>query len=787
MSLCERLAPTHEAKSRETWLPPEQSGEPALQLRYEGGQATAAFALTLTGVERRTDRPLESWWPVLEEGQRLEIVYRTEADRLHCLLRGYSQSPTAEIAVTTARGLWRNLDIDLRRGQSAYRFAPSGDPADVAVGSRMTAPPRWLVVPQPQRWRMAVVRRSIGYVSTETSSWSGLQVAHPPLQRAMHFNALTALPAYGQSLEIRIVLRPFRWLAAQRTVLQTALREAEILGQVCAVADRQPVTEVKLLEALRQELTVWLQCPQGWRVQYLITAQEPVPSALVDQLCAELLHGRPYQLGRLPTEAAWPNDLDLSNVIIAKANGLPPLLPTPRRLLKQGTPLHYGYAPPLLPVEGVVLGQTRGGHQPRPVHFTPSDRARHCSVLGATGTGKSTLLYNLLAQDIAAGAGVCLIDPHGDLYQQVLAAVPPHRCKDVILIEPGHPDRAVGINFLECTGPHPQVRMNFITNELIRIFDRLYDLHLTGGPVFEQYMRNALLLVMDNEIMDGTLMDIPWLFENANYRKHLLKYCRNEYTVSFWRDQAEKAGGEISLSNMGPYITSKLNQFTSNALLRPIIGQGHNTVDFRACMDEGRIVLVHLPKGLLGHMDTQLLGMLIIGKFFDAALQRYTTPEAQRRPFHLYIDEAHHFTTSSVVNLLAEARKYGLYLTLANQNLTQLGHGLMDAILGNVGSLLLFRLGVRDAEQMAAYVKPELRERDLQDLPDRQVVARMLMLGAPSRPFVFSTQPPYSPPDYSPAEREQAQAELTWSRLHYTRSIQEVENALFERRRLSLG
>lgn len=262
--------------------------------------------------------------------------------------------------------------------------------------------------------------------------------------------------------------------------------------------------------------------------------------------------------------------------------------------------MHYGDAPALLPAEGVLLGQVGAGRPPRPVRFTPADRTRHCYILGATGTGKSTLLYNLLVQDIEAGVGVCLLDPHGDLYRQVLAAVPPHRLKDVILVEPGDAERAVGINFLECGGPHPQVRMNFITNELIRIFHRLYDLTITGGLIFEQYMRNALLLVMDNEIAGGTLMDVPLLFEDERYRKELLEHCRNPYTVNFWRKQAEPASGDSSLKNMAPYITSKLNQFTSNALLRPIIGQARSTVDFRACLDEGRICWSICPRGCWG-------------------------------------------------------------------------------------------------------------------------------------------------------------------------------------------
>jgi Type IV secretion-system coupling protein DNA-binding domain len=332
--------------------------------------------------------------------------------------------------------------------------------------------------------------------------------------------------------------------------------------------------------------------------------------------------------------------------------------------------------------------------------------AEHIDVhLGATGTGKSSLLHSMLMQDIEGGAGVYLLDPHGNLYHEVCEVVPPRRINDVILIEPADVERAVGLNFLEYHGPYPQAEMNFIANELIRIFDRLYDLRQTGGPMFELYMRNALFLVMDNDIEGGTLMDIPLLFEDDKYRSRRIEHCRNPHTVGFWRGQAERAGGETSLKNMAPYITSKLNQFTCNGLLRPIIGQPQSTVTFRECMDRGRIVLVNLSKGRLGEFDTRLLGMLVIGKLFQAALQRVDVPASKRRPFFLYVDEVQNFTTDTVGHLFAEARKFGLCLTLANQTLGQVGGGgyhpnLIETILGNVGSLILFRLRAPDAEKL---------------------------------------------------------------------------------------
>jgi hypothetical protein len=422
------------------------------------------------------------------------------------------------------------------------------------------------------------------------------------------------------------------------------------------------------------------------------------------------------------------------------------------------------------------------GRSTEAVRFAPADRSRHCYVCGATGTGKSTLLYNLIAQDIESGEGVCLIDPHGDLFDQVLASIPAHRQDDVMIVDPCDPEYAVGLNFLECSGPNRAQQMNFVSNEFIKIFDRLYDLKITGGPVFEQYMRSALLLVMDNTIEGGTLLDVLGLFEDAAYRKRLIESSKNPHVASFWRQIAERGVGETSLASLAPYVTSKLNQFTCNALIRPIIGQPTTTIDLRAAMDQGRILLVKLSTGLLGELDTQLLGMLLLGKIYAAAMGRATMPPPDRRPFNIYVDEFQQFTTDTVAFMLSGARKFGLRLTLANQNLSQLlanigKQNVLEAVLGNCGTLLCFRLGVADADRLDAYTRPELTSRDLQELPDFQAATRLLVRNAPTRPFVLSTLPARSV-----AGTVDSQAIVEQSRLRYAKPIAEVEQAIIDRR-----
>jgi len=427
---------------------------------------------------------------------------------------------------------------------------------------------------------------------------------------------------------------------------------------------------------------------------------------------------------------------------------LPPLFPRTSLLIECGVEKSYVDASPSSSVDGILVGYSGKQTIARDVRFPESDRSRHCYIVGATGVGKSTLLNNMIFQDIKNGKGVTVIDPHGDLYRQVLeGAIPRTRLRDVILVDPCDFEYSVGINFLECSRSRFRaVEVNYVVNEMIKIFDRLYDLRQTGGPIFEQYMRNALLLLLENESWIATLVDVPRVFEERSFRKFLLKTCTNPLVVSFWKKQAETAGGDASLSNIAPYITSKLNQFTTNAVLRPIVGQTKSTINFRETIDTGKILLVNLSKGLLGELDAQLLGMLIIGKLFSSAMGRVTIEKKARKAMFLYVDEFQNFTTDSVAYLISEARKFGLNLTLANQNLSQLStnsgkHNILDAVLGNVGSMLLFRLGVIDSEKLEAYTRPELRAGDLQQLPDFHVAARMLTQNKPQKPFVFKTAP----------------------------------------------
>ena len=400
-------------------------------------------------------------------------------------------------------------------------------------------------------------------------------------------------------------------------------------------------------------------------------------------------------------------------------------------------PISHGYCPEGLPTEGIRIGEKRTPSTCIPIRQNEEDRLRHTYILGQTGTGKSSLLGTMAIQDIDAGRGVTILDPHGDLIQEVLGAIPPHRAKDVILFDLTDARAPLGLNPLEYDRQFPQQRTFFI-NELITIFDELYDLKKTGGPIFENYMRNSLLLLMGDSQLQPTLLDLSRVFVDKTFRRELLDRTQDEMLHLFWK-QAVEAGGEASLANIAPYITSKLTQFVSDDVLRPIISQPHSAFDFRQVMDDGRILLVNLAKGYVGNMTASLLGMILVARLFAAALSRATAPPGQRRIHFLYVDEFQNFTSRTIPQLLAEVRKYRLGLVLANQNLQQLRDETLHAVLGNVGTTLFFRPGPLDAEKILPYVEPTFEKSDLISLPNFAIVGRLLVDNAPTTPFLFNT------------------------------------------------
>jgi hypothetical protein len=387
-------------------------------------------------------------------------------------------------------------------------------------------------------------------------------------------------------------------------------------------------------------------------------------------------------------------------------------------------------------------------------------------MLGATGTGKSTLLLGMMRQDMEAGRGLALIDPHGDLFHLVLASLPPNRRADLVVIDPSDEQHLVGLNPLDFGGAPNLTRVNRVTNDLLDIFEELFDMKVAGGPIFEQYFRNTFLLASttpEDKPPEGlpkgppTLLTAIEVMRNREFRDFLLDRCSMSYlgadiggeVVRFFRS-AHTVSGDHSFANFVPYVTSKLARFTNNPQLRRLLCTPRRTMNFRQAIDRGAIILVKLSKGYLGDLDTRMIGMLITKYLFHAALSRGDVASRERRPFYLYLDEFQNFISPDVPDILSEARKYGLHLTLAHQTLGQFkaeGHSsLLDAVLGNVATKLMFRVGLQEAKLLEGEYLPHFDARAMAALPDRYVLARVLVNNKPSPPFVFKTADSPLPP-----------------------------------------
>ena len=399
-------------------------------------------------------------------------------------------------------------------------------------------------------------------------------------------------------------------------------------------------------------------------------------------------------------------------------------------------------APADLPSDGTLLGQNVYRGVSRDVRMTKSDRLRHLYVIGQTGTGKSVFLKNLVIQDILAGNGVCFIDPHGSDVQDVLAAIPKERIEDVIYFDPTYTPRPFALNMLEYDSNRPEQKI-FVVNELLSIFRKLYSSTPEAmGPAFEQYFRNATMLVMEDPETGNTLLEIPRVMADASFRNLKLSRCKNPIVVQFWRDIATKTSGESGLQNMIPYITNKFDVFLSNDVMRPIIAQEKSSFNFREIMDQKKILLVNLAKGKLGDINANLIGLVLVGKILMAAMSRVDSFGKELPDFYLYIDEFQNISTDSISSILSEARKYGLSLNVAHQFIAQLDEEIKKAVFGNVGSMAVFRVGAEDAEFLESQFAPMFKASDIMKIENYSAYLKMLINGKPVPPFNISIPSP---------------------------------------------
>lgn len=395
-------------------------------------------------------------------------------------------------------------------------------------------------------------------------------------------------------------------------------------------------------------------------------------------------------------------------------------------------------APQGLPNEGLYLGKSIFRGREREVYIQDDDRRRHMYVIGQTGTGKSEYLKFLAQQDIKRGKGLAFIDPHGDAVMDILQMIPKERAEDVIYFNPGDTERPLGLNVLDVQGEEAKHK---VVNSFIALLYKLYDPNRTGimGPILERAIRNVMLTAMAEE--GNTLVEVLRLLIDPDFAKSKVPLIEDPLVKQYWTKEMAQTSDFHKSEKLG-YFISKFDRFVTEKLMRNIVGQPHNAFNFREIMDTGKILLVNLAKGLIGEENSQFLGLMIVPQILIAAMGRADIPESQRRDFYLYVDEFQNFATDDFAEILAEARKYRLSLTVANQYISQIQEEIKDAVFGNVGTLTSFRIGVDDASYLESQFEPVFTKSDLLNLPIGHAYLRLLINGHPSKPFSMTTDWP---------------------------------------------
>lgn len=392
-------------------------------------------------------------------------------------------------------------------------------------------------------------------------------------------------------------------------------------------------------------------------------------------------------------------------------------------------------APAQIPTEGLYLGMSAYRGLRRPVYLSNEDRMRHVYIIGKTGTGKSEILKDLVLQDIKEGKGVCFMDPHGDAVEDILKLIPPERAEDVIYFNPADTERPLGMNLLEAK---TEDEKHFAATSIINLMYKLFDPYKTGivGPRFEHGVRNAMLTVMAEP--GNTFVEIMRAMTDSAYVQKLLPKVTDPIVRRYWTDQIAQTS-DFHKSEVLDYTVSKFGRFVTNKLIRNIIGQSQSSFDMRRVMDEGKILLINLAKGTLGEENSNFLGLLLVPRVLMAAMSRANVPMDQRRDFYFYVDEFQNFATPDFAVILSEARKYRLGLCVANQFIGQVEEEVKNAVFGNVGTIVSFRVGVTDANYLQHEFAPTFGEDDLLNVERYHAYVKTIVNNEPVPPFSIDT------------------------------------------------
>lgn len=393
-------------------------------------------------------------------------------------------------------------------------------------------------------------------------------------------------------------------------------------------------------------------------------------------------------------------------------------------------------APNLIPSQGLFLGKSVYRGEIRNVHMQLKDRQRHMYIIGKTGTGKSEFLKEMIMQDIERGEGVCAIDPHGEFVEDILQLIPPERAEDVIYFNPSDLARPMGLNMMEAD---TEEQRHFVVSSVIGLMYKLYDPHRTGiiGPRFEHAIRNAMLTIMCKE--GSTFIELVRALTDQKFVEELLPLVKDPVVKRYWTDQMAQTS-DFHKSEVLDYIVSKFGRFVTNKTMRNIIGQPFSAFNFRKAMDGKKIILCNLSKGILGEEDAKFLGLILVPKVLTAAMSRQDIPMDQREDFFLYVDEFQNYATEDFATILSEARKYKLNLIVANQFIGQIDEEVKNAVFGNVGTIISFRVGVTDANFLQHEFAPTFTENDLANVEKFHVYIKTIVGNEPVTAFSMSLE-----------------------------------------------
>ncbi len=424
--------------------------------------------------------------------------------------------------------------------------------------------------------------------------------------------------------------------------------------------------------------------------------------------------------------------------------------------------------------EGILIGYNEFRGTKKPIRIGPADRRRHVYIIGQTGTGKSVLQQNMAYQDMMDGRGFALIDPHGDLVEDLLGKVPKERVEDIIYFNPSDMENPIGLNMFEFSTPDQK---DFLVQEAINMLYSLYDPGHTGivGPRMEHMFRNCALLLMSDPA-GGTFIDVPKCLIDPEFVKSKLKYVTDPQVLDFWTKEFPASQRSNEAGEVISWVVSKFGPFISNDAMRNIIGQTKSGFNLREIMDHKKILLVNLSKGKMGELNSKLLGIIFIMKFQAAAMSRADTPEELRQDFSLYVDEFQNFATDSFESIMSEARKYKLSLIMGNQFMTQLTDKIREAIIGNVGTVISGRIGVTDAELMVKKFQPTFDMDDLTKLPNFESITSVMINNVPSAPFSMKWIP-----SMGQMNKQLRDALIRLSSAKYGKPRAVVEKEIFER------